>query len=613
MSKIQKLDEHLTNMIAAGEVVERPMGVIKELVENAIDAKASKITVSIEEGGIEVIEVNDDGEGMDAQDALLAFNRHSTSKIIKESDLWRISSLGFRGEALPSIASVAEVLCLTNNGIETTKVQYAYGQLVSASQAAGNKGTTMRVTNLFQKTPARLKHLKSIPYETSLILDVIQKFALSYPSIAFSLRQKEKQLFQTSGNGDLKEVVYLIYGHEVAQHLLTFEEQNFDFKISGVLVLPQFNRSSRHSISVFMNNRVVRYIKAQNAVNEGYRRHLPIDRYPMAVLKIEMDHQLIDVNVHPSKWEIRLSKEKELIELIIATVQTTLNEYMKPKTLTIPIQEKVEYFAQESLDMYQPVTEVKVSPLVNDLKPLTVEETPKTYPIIEEIESTPQTETIKTQVVEEKPVVSEEPSETQTVEKREANRELMELEILAQMHGKYILAQGTKGLYLFDQHASMERIRYEYYQQLLLEKQHDKQPLLLGIVFERKQGLIDRLDELNQYLSGFDIHLEALSDDQLILREIPTWMQAVDLKLALNEFLESFEYDQHLNEEKFRRRMLATMACHSSIRFNHYLTQAEMIKIVHDLALCEQPFHCPHGRPTFMIVENSMLEREFGR
>lgn len=344
MAKIQQLDAHLTNMIAAGEVVERPMGVIKELVENALDAQATRIEVNINQGGTELMEVIDNGIGMDREDACLCFERHATSKIKTTEDLWAIHTLGFRGEALPSIASVSNLTLLTNNGEDSTRVEIRYGQRQSARPYPCNQGTQITVSGLFQKTPARLKHLKSIPYETSLILDVIQKFALSYPQVAFRLVHDGKEVFRSAGSGSLLEVMAIIYGRDLARQCIEVEGQDFDYTVRGLMALPSQTRASRNYMTVFINRRMIRSYRIQKAILEAYKNYIPQDRYPIVVLDIEMDSHLCDVNVHPSKWEIRLSKEQQLEFLIRDTLTRTLREHMQaPEVMRIDTpREKVE-------------------------------------------------------------------------------------------------------------------------------------------------------------------------------------------------------------------------------------------------------------------------------
>jgi DNA mismatch repair protein MutL len=337
MGIILKLDDHLTNMIAAGEVVERPMGVVKELVENAIDAKATRIEVTVAQGGLSSIVVSDNGIGMDPQDASRAFERHSTSKIKETQDLWSISTLGFRGEALPSIASVSRVVCMTNNGASATRVEIHFGKLISVVPYACPAGTHISVEGLFLKTPARLKHMKSVQYETAMIVDVIEKFTLCYPDIAFLLTCDGKVVVQTNGSGSLKEAVYRKYGSDIARNVVEFSKQSYDFSLSGAIVLPHVSRSSRNDMILFANRRLIRSIRLQRAIMQAYKYYLPEDRYPIVVLNINMDHQLVDVNVHPSKWEIRLSKEQQAELFITETIEEVLKQHMH----AAPIREQV--------------------------------------------------------------------------------------------------------------------------------------------------------------------------------------------------------------------------------------------------------------------------------
>jgi DNA mismatch repair protein MutL len=325
MSRIHTLSEQLTNIIAAGEVVERPMGVVKELVENSIDAQATTIEVIITQGGLESIVVNDDGQGMDPEDVALAFKRHSTSKISNQDDLQRLATHGFRGEALPSIASVSSCLCVTNNGQAATKAHISYGKTIEVAPTFASKGTSMRVEGLFLKTPARLKHMKSIPYENALILDVMQKFALSYPHIAFTCVIDDKKVLETRGS-HLMDVIYRIYGKDIAQHCVPFEANHHDFKVRGVLGAPHLHRSSRKDMVLFTNSRMIRSTSITRALIEGYSQFIPKDRYPFAVLFIDMDQQLLDVNVHPSKWEVRISKEKELQTWLTHVIYSALTQ-----------------------------------------------------------------------------------------------------------------------------------------------------------------------------------------------------------------------------------------------------------------------------------------------
>lgn len=328
MGKIHLLDEHLTNMIAAGEVVERPASVVKELVENAVDAGASAIEVHVEEGGLSLIRVVDNGQGMDAEDCRLAFERHATSKIRSTRDLFRIRSLGFRGEALPSIAAVSrvELTSTQSSGQVGTRLRIEGGAVIGVSEAAAVKGTDIAVRDLFYNTPARLKYMKSISTEIGHISDYVNRLALTYPAIAFTLTHNGKTLLQTSGDGKLLHVMAAIYGVQVAKLLLPIEGETLDFRWTGYISKTEVTRANRSYLSTLVNGRYVRHFGLHNAILRGYHTLLPIGRYPIVTLHIDMDPSLLDVNVHPAKLEVRFSKEEELLTALEACVKSKLRQ-----------------------------------------------------------------------------------------------------------------------------------------------------------------------------------------------------------------------------------------------------------------------------------------------
>lgn len=579
MGIILKLDDHLTNMIAAGEVVERPMGVVKELVENAIDAKATRIEISVIEGGLRSIVVSDNGLGMDPQDASRAFERHSTSKIKQSQDLWAISTLGFRGEALPSIASVSRVVCMTNNGEAATRVEIHFGKLVSVTPYACASGTHISVEGLFLKTPARLKHMKSVQYETAMIVDVVEKFTLCYPDIAFVLTCDQKSVVMTNGSGSLKEVIYRKYGSEIARNVVEFSKTSYDFSLSGAIVLPHVSRSSRNDMILFANRRLIRSIRLQRAIMQAFKYYLPDDRYPIVILNVNMDHQLVDVNVHPSKWEIRLSKEQQAELFITETIEELLKEHMNVA------------LAREQV--FRPtVTEIiSFFPTSNE-KPVAMVHEDETHYISDSLD-------------EEKSSYT--PISTLTF------NIFSEMTALAQLHQKYILAQGEAGLYILDQHAAMERIRYEHFQKQLLHGDQSMQPLLLPVIIEGRKKSRMRFDDLVRMLLTVKIEVELFSDSQFIIRQLPVWMSEIDAQAAIEDLFESFENDVWQDEESLRKAAIASLACHSSVRFNQNLSVEQMRTIIDGLGHCQQPYHCPHGRPTFVLIDANRLLKEFNR
>jgi len=580
MGIIYKLDDHLTNMIAAGEVVERPMGVIKELVENAIDAKATRIEISVTDGGLGSIVVSDNGVGMDPQDASRAFDRHSTSKIKESQDLWSISTLGFRGEALPSIASVSRVVCLTNNGEAATRVEIHFGKLISVVPYACPVGTHITVEGLFLKTPARLKHMKSVQYETAMIVDVVEKFTLCYPDIAFVLICDQKTVVMTNGSGSLKEVVYRKYGSDIARNVVEFTKQSYDFSLSGAIVLPHVSRSSRNDMILFANRRLIRSIRLQRAIMQAFKYYLPDDRYPIVILNLDMDHQLVDVNVHPSKWEIRLSKEQQAELFITETMEELLKEHMNVATVRQQV--------------FRPVTTEIISFFP----------TPDEKPVSMTYEG-------KTDYQPNESLSEESDSPAPTV--HITSNIFLEMNALAQLHQKYILAQGEAGLYILDQHAAMERIRYEHFQKQLLHGDQRMQPLLIPVIIEGRKKSRIRFDDLVKMLSTVKIEVELFSDSQFIVRQLPVWMSEIDAQAAIEDLFESFENDVWQDEESLRKATIASLACHSSVRFNQNLSVEQMQTVINGLGKCQQPYHCPHGRPTFVLIDAQRLLKEFNR
>lgn len=568
MNKIHQLDEQLANMIAAGEVVERPSGILKELIENSIDANATQIQIETRNGGLDFIGVIDNGEGMSKDDLKLAFLRHSTSKIQHQIDLNQIRTLGFRGEALPSIASVSKVEAISNQH----RIFVDNGNMSEVEPYQSNPGTSIFVSQLFYKTPARLKHLKTPQYEAVRNLNLVQNLALGYPHISFSLKNDDQLVFQTSGKGDLREVFYAIYGYQISQQSVLFKNESYDFKIEGLYVLPHHHRANRFHINLFLNNRLIRYNQITSTILREFRRFMPIDRYPMVVLNIYTDAQLVDVNVHPSKLEVRLSKESELLLLIEKTLKESLNSEMKTKEMSRQVFDRpitVSLFDQP-LEVQEPVFSEKSF-------------------IVEPIEIEP---------------INSEP----IVEMSKTERNLSSIQVIGQHHGSYILAQDDESLYIFDQHASMERIEFEKVSKKLSAETFDQQ-MIVPIIFENLLLTLDKPHEIIERLQSFGIFLEEFSDRDLVLRSIPLWMSDLDPFNYIHLLLD----DPKLDLVNLNLKKLATIACHRSIRFNEAYSNLQLQEIVNQVLQCEQPYHCPHGRPTFIKASAKNLLKEFSR
>lgn len=597
MGKIHQLDTQTANMIAAGEVVERPMGVVKELVENAIDAGSTRITVSVIDGGMTKITVRDNGIGMDSEDALNAFKRHATSKIKGQNDLFDIHTLGFRGEALPSIASVSKVTLTTSDGNDSTRVQIEYGEIKNAGNYPCDEGTEISIEGLFYRTPARLKHLKSGSYENTLIQDVIVKFAFSYPSIAFTFISNDRISFQTTGKGNLLEVIYQAWGREAGENAIAVDFSDYDYHVTGYIVKPSLTRVSRNCMHVFLNGRMVRTFRLYKSILDGYEDFIVKGRNPLVVLNIEMDPQLLDVNVHPSKWEVRISKENQLEYLIKDNIREALKS-----TILAPVAE-VKVAVQRAA--VEPIVFDTNSALVTPFvakKEVTVTPVVETKPI----------ETIKEENI--KPVIQEEIKEEKIIEEKEIQHEkLPEMTVIGQLHEKFILCSTEKGLAILDQHACQERVHYEELLQKLDETTPVMMELLVPISILAGNDLVERVDEINASISDMHFQFEPFGRDTFIVRSVPMWMKEVEEERFLQDVIDNFKNDRDSKYARMEKKKIATMACHSSIRFNRTLSLDEMKEVVKQLYKCQNPYHCPHGRPTFIILDEKELTKEFLR
>lgn len=617
MSKIHVLSEHLTNMIAAGEVVERPAGIVKECVENSIDAQAKTIEIEAFQGGIERLIITDDGIGMDKEDAHLAFMRHATSKMHSEEDLFNIHTMGFRGEALPSIASVAKVELNTNDSNESTLVRYSYGELICEESSSCPRGTKIDISGLFVKTPARFKHLKSPSYEFSVIADIVNKMALSHPEIRFKLSHDGRVVFQTSGNGKIQEILYQMYGREVAENAVYFEGKNDDFKIHGYAIQPKINRATKYFMYITLNTRLIRSVPIQKAILDAYSHFLPPNRFPVVVLQIESDAQLVDVNVHPNKWEVRLSKQNNLLELVKNTIRDSLSKSLQ--TVQIKPKVKTPVFEQETLNFPYPVKNERKTESIIEREFKKKEEYEKSYDYPIKIDPIIKEEKIEYPVeepkVSTKPELQKEKSivEVENEEKAVGYEFFYHLKVIGQLKDSYILCENEEGLVIIDQHAAQERYHYEMLQEALQKPCTNLQPLMLPIQLDVSSNIMSQVNTINEKTSFFGLEFEPFGNDQLIVREIPLWFQDVHEEAFLYDLLDFFEKDNEIDMSKLRKHVLATMSCHSSIRFNRSLTMDEMKQVIEDLKKCKQPYHCPHGRPTVITMSDHDLRKEFER
>lgn len=591
MGIIHLMDEPLSNKIAAGEVVERPASVVKELVENAIDAGSTSIDIYIEEAGLQTIQVTDNGSGMDEEDAVLSFSRHATSKISTEHDLFRIRTLGFRGEALASIASVSKVSLWTSDGISSgTTVEIEGGYVKQKQAGALRKGTVLQVSQLFFNTPARLKYMKTIQTELGHIIDLLNRLALCYPSIAFKLTHGEQVLLHTNGRGDLQQVIAAIYGTAIAKKMIPFEGETADYRISGYASLPEITRASKNYITLFVNGRWVKHYSIQQAIVNAYHTFLPIERFPLVILQIEGDPYLTDVNVHPAKQQIRLSKEKELQQLVEETIRKSIRSIMrapeiaeKPKKVIAP---------SEQLDLW------KTKPVQSSTQTM-----PTFNKKIDSFMVKEPNEPEETFVSSMDPTASISPKEP-----------FPELDIVGQIHGTYIVAQSADGFYLIDQHAAQERIKYEFFRDKVGEVQaKERQSLLIPLSMHYSADEALRLKEYAGKLEEVGIYLEEFGPTTFIVRDHPVWFPKGFEEEIVKELIEQVLIHRKTDVKKLREDAAIMMSCKRSIKANHFLTKEDMTKLIFDLKQAEHPFTCPHGRPVIVHFSTYEIEKMFKR
>ena len=594
MSTIKVMDEILANKIAAGEVVERPLNVVKELVENSIDAASNEIKITLIDSGTKKIVVSDNGIGMNKEDARLAFSRHATSKLKDLDDLFNISSLGFRGEALPSIASVSHVYLQTSKDGVGTAISLDGGVIENIENTDLSAGTTIEVKDLFYNTPVRLKYIKNLYTELALIVEYVNKMALSYPDIRFVLTNNEKELLNTSGDGNLLKVIYAVYGIDVAKKMIEISGENDDYVISGYIGYPEIAKTSRNVITTLVNGRVIKNLDLNRCIIDCYHTYIPKDKFPMIVLNIDVDPILIDINIHPQKMDIKFSKLDSLKELITKVISSKLKEI-----LLVP---------HANIRDLNTIYEVEDSLPVNTINyDLDDEEEPvkETSPNLEELSFDFDNDNKITGTKTEE-VVEEENEEKD-------DYRIKEMIPVGIVHKTYIIAENSSGMYIIDQHAAAERINYEKVLNALLKDDYKIIDLLVPIRLEYPKDEFIKIKEHMDILKSIGIYLEEFGDNTFIVRSHPTWFfegyerEAIEKIIAIT--LEKGEFDK----EKFIYRTAATMACKMSIKANDYLDLDTAKILLDNLRRCDNPFTCPHGRPTIITYSNYDLERLFKR
>ena len=601
MPHIHVLNEQLTNMIAAGEVVERPLQVVKELVENSIDALAKNIEIELKTGGIDYVRVSDDGRGMDKEDIRMAFVRHATSKLQDVDQLFDIHTMGFRGEAIPSIASVSLMTCISNDGNGGSRMIVDNGQTIACDDYPCVKGTTFTVEHLFSKVPARLKHLKNDRYELALISSTIQKMALLNLNIAFTLIHDGKTIFESDGRGSIKNTMYSIYGGTIARSLLPFDEDGFDIHIDGVLALPQYGKANKNGITIGLNGRYIRPYPLINVIHDATKEYFAPNRYPIVVLNITMDHRLVDVNVHPGKLEVRISKQNQLEAMIVNALKQALASTMMKVELEHHDSTNTSLVTPQSNDETTNRTipvEPMVQPSYSNGKTIAIQ------PVLKEKSHYPTMVKTNQTMVETKPV---QPSLfASTLENTTP------LRVIGQSHGKFIIAEDEDGLVIIDQHAAQERVHYEQFRKIMTQA-IDQHYLVSPLILMVEPSIVDGIDQLNTMVQPLGLNFAPFSDHELSLHALPSWSRDITDPSFYQDIIETIWSDHKIAIDDLIRHKIATRACKASIKFNQYLDIYQAQAVVNQLYQCEDPYACPHGRPIMIHISDHYLEKEFNR
>ena len=565
---IRVLDKQVVSQIAAGEVVERPASVLKELVENALDAGSSQIAVEVRGGGVSLIRVIDNGVGIPSGEVELAFERYATSKIGSREDLQSIGSLGFRGEALPSIAAVAQVEVVTCAEGESvgTYLSLQDGVIVSRRNQGRPRGTTVTVRNLFRKVPARLKFLKSVSTENSHIANVVSQYALAFPEVGFTLLIDGKSALGTAGRGQLMDSVIEVYGMEIARNMLEIKDSEWGTgtvspRVTGMVGSPTVSRSSRDYISFFINRRWVSSRLLAWAVEEAYHGLLMAGKHPVAVINISLPLPEVDVNIHPTKREVKFQNERRIFVAVQKAVRQALVEQM-------------------------PVPEI--------------EEVATTY-----VSPAGREQALWTPVVGTSHITSLTPESPQTLA-----ASLPVLRVLGQIMSSYIITEGPDGLYLIDQHAAHERILFEKVNQQRSGQEMEVQGLLEPVTFEVNPKQEEVLKSGYADLAEFGFSIEPFGNRTYLIRAVPYLLYNKDWAGMLRELLDSFSGE---GKSDWLEKIATSIACHSAVRAGQVLTDDEMRELVRQLEQVATPQTCPHGRPVMIHLSSGQLRREFGR
>lgn len=620
---IRVLPPEVASRIAAGEVVERPASAVKELVENSLDAGATEIRIEVREGGRRLIRVVDDGGGIPLAEAALAFERHATSKLSSAEDLEHIATLGFRGEALASIASVAQVTLLTRHAGEAagTQIRVEGGHLISQEAKGAPPGTAIVVENLFYNVPVRLKFLRQAATEAGYIAATVRNFALAFPERRFSLTSDNRLVFRSTGSGRLEDVLVKVYGLEKARQMVSIEhgESSGMARVAGFVSLPSLSRSNRNQIDLYLNRRHIQDRTLTFAVTEAYRNRLMVGRYPVAVVLIDLDPSLVDVNVHPAKAEVRFQDERAVFRAVQKAIVATLTEHAPAPEMradaviwAVPAwaeRRQALLAAGQGLQQQMDLPQVQAGPNWASMPQRTDSD-------VASVESSatsppPAQRSLNGDDGRDAGAVSAEPA-SNAIEQQAADI-LPMLRVVGQMGATFIIAEGPEGMYLVDQHAAHERILFE--QMMAQQASHSvpQQAMLEPIVFEAGTVHGGLLAAFADELTAAGFGLEPFGNDTWLVRSVPAVFARVDPRLALEEVLEGIADGRDLVGDTREAALTAVICKRAAIKGGQTLSLESMRQLVQQLEACQNPGSCPHGRPTMLVLSTAQLEREFGR
>lgn len=573
MNKINVMSENLANKIAAGEVVERIANVVKELVENSIDAGSKNIKIELLLSGTKLIKIVDDGCGMSRDDAKLCFSRHATSKIKNENDLYFINTLGFRGEALAAISSVSNIVLDTYDGNESTYLNLKAGKFITEKTGSMRKGTIIEVSELFYNTPARLKFMKSLNAELALTVNYIEKIALSHPDISFTLFNDGKEMIKTSGSNDIYKVIHEIFGLNVSKNMIKIEAENYDYIINGYISNLNLSKSNRNSMITLVNGRVVSNQSVNRTIKDAYHTVLAENKFPIVVINIETDPTLIDVNIHPTKQDIKFSKLESLDDLLFSTIRTALNE------------------ADNTFKGYQ--EEVKESPVDYNNE--------NNYRYTER-----KIEDVRLQFDDEQEEIK---YDSEAVKKEDVFIKPVGLAL-----GTYLIAQDEDIMYMIDIHAANERINYERYMEALRNRDVYTTSMLFPITLEYPKNEFMRIHDHIDVLRNVGFKVEEFGINTFRVTEHPSWLKEGYEEESIRRIFELVsEIKGEFDRVKFNEKAAIRLACKMSVKANTNIGYKEQEELLNRLFKCEFPYTCPHGRPTVIKYPIYELEKMFKR